>query len=486
MNSPTFWMAVLAALLATSGLQAAPAERRPNFLLIIADDQRYDAMSCVQKEQGEKARFPWIDTPNMDRLAREGVRFRNAFVVNSLCSPSRASILTGRHGFLNGVVNNRREFPAESVTYASLMRQAGYRTGYIGKWHMGQQSGQRPGFDFSASYVGQGKYTDYPFEINGVSTPTKGWVDDVSTDFALQFLRENKGQPFVLTVGFKSPHGPSQPPPRLANYYGKPQARTVPNLSIPAIFLGAPDYATAVAEPPGWKNENVNYHRTVRGADEDLGRLLDELDRLGLAENTFVIFTSDNGLFHGEHRLGDKRAGYEESMRVPMLVRFPKLGLRGVHLDADVLNLDIPETMLDYAGIKIPDAMQGRSWRSLFEAKADLWRTAFFYSYFQENDYPRIPTLTAVRTSHAKLLKYPGHEEWTELFDLRNDPFEINNLASQPSELRQEMEKLYASESKAAGFLIPPFADDPKNNKKGAQPHRKKSGGEETGSPFAD
>jgi arylsulfatase A-like enzyme len=172
------------------------AQPKPNFLFVYTDDQRWDAMGVVQREQGERARFPWFQTPNMDRLAAEGVRFRHAFVTLSLCAPSRAAFLTGRYNHLNGVIDNHTPFPVESVTHASLMREAGYRTAYIGKWHMGTQRGKRPGFDYSASFVGQGKYWDCPFEINGESKPTTGWVDDVATDYAIEFMKAHREQPF--------------------------------------------------------------------------------------------------------------------------------------------------------------------------------------------------------------------------------------------------------------------------------------------------
>ena len=185
---------------------------------------------------------------------------------------------------------------------------------------MGKQSGQRPGFDFSASFVGHGKYFDCPFEINGKSTETKGWVDDVSTDFALKFLREHKDKPFLLAVGFKSPHDPrTTPAPRWADAYANDRAHTVPNLSIPAIYLNAPDYGTAEPTPPGLvPKTDSNYHRCIRGADENLGKLLERTRQARpRSKNTMVIFSSDNGYYLGEHRLGDKRSAYEESMRVP-------------------------------------------------------------------------------------------------------------------------------------------------------------------------
>lgn len=454
-------MAALAAITATGS--AAPSGR-PNILLVITDDQRHDTLSVVQAEQGEKGRFPWTETPNMDRLAREGVRFRNAFVVSSICSPSRASILTGAYGHRNGIVNNRTPFPEQATTYVKLLREAGYRTGYFGKWHMGFQSGQRPGFDVSASFVGQGHYFDEPFEINGRPVPTQGWVDDVTTDYALQFLRECKdGQkPFAMTVGYKSPHGPHTPPPRLGKTYAGSKSRLVPNLETPLIFDPEKNKGK---KPP--KFENQDYHRTLRGVDENLGKILDELDKLGLAQDTLVIYTSDNGMFRGEHGLGDKRAAYEESMRVPMLFRYPKLGIAPEVLEQIVLNIDIPPTLLDYAGVPIPETMQGRSWKPLIAGDAKDWRTSFFYCYHMEREYPRVPTTTAVRTASAKLIKYPDHPEWTELFDLKADPFETRNLIDDPAsaDLKAKMETLFDKESQAVGFLIPDFADKPKQPK---------------------
>jgi N-acetylglucosamine-6-sulfatase len=388
---------------ASHGAPAPASPSRPNFLFVYMDDQRFDAFGVVQQEQGEKGRWPWIQTPNIDRLAREGARFRNAFVVNSLCSPSRASLLTGTYGYLNGVVNNHSSFPVDNITYATQLRAAGYTTGFIGKWHMGKQSGQRPGFDYSASFVGQGQYMDCPFEINGQSTPTTGWVDDVSTDFAVKFLQEHKDQPFCLAVGFKSCHGPFTPAPRFANFYGDAEARTVPNLNIPAIYLNAPDYGTALPTPPGLVKTNLDYMRCIHGADEELGRILDALDHLGLTENTMVIFSSDNGYYLGEHRLGDKRSAYEESMRVPLLVRYPKTIAKGALIDAETLNIDLAPTLLDYAGLPIPEIMQGRSWRPLLEGKIKEWRRSFFYCYYYETNF-RTPTMMAVRTGTDKLV----------------------------------------------------------------------------------
>jgi arylsulfatase A-like enzyme len=457
---------LLASVLVTAALHGvAPAAERPNFVFVYTDDQRWDALGVVQREHGERGRFPWLKTPHMDRLAAEGVRFRNAFVVNSLCAPSRASFLTGCYGHINGVVNNHTPFPVDNVTHANLLRQAGYATAYVGKWHMDGQRGQRPGFDFSASFVGQGRYFDCPIEVNGKETATKGWVDDVGTDFALQFMREHRDRPFLLVVGFKAAHGPFDPAPRRMNEYAGEQARAVPNLGASAIYRDQARQSGTNQQPNDKVTTNLNYYRCITAADDNLGRIMQTLDELKLAENTMLVFASDNGFYQGEHGLGDKRSAYEESMRIPLVVRYPELGAKGKSIDQLALNVDLAPTLLDYAGVAIPRAMQGRSWRPLLEGRADNWRKAFFYCYFFETRFPT-PTVTAVRTETAKLVKYPGREEWTELFDLVKDPYETKNLRSDPgaASLRSELEAEYERQKAAVDFRIPPFADDPKKD----------------------
>jgi arylsulfatase A-like enzyme len=424
---------VLCAFSCVTSLHAA--DRKPNFLFVYTDDQRWDAMGVVQREQGERARFPWFKSPNMDRLATEGVRFRNAFVTLSLCAPSRASFLTGRYNHLNGIIDNNTEFPADSVTHASLLRAAGYRTAYIGKWHMGSQRGQRPGFDYSASFIGHGRYNDCPVEINGVSTPTQGWLDDVSTDFAIDFMKQNKDRPFAMVVGFKSPHSPrggKNLPERLRNLYAGETSRTTPNMGVPAIY-NAPDPVTGKSAPGLADNAvHLDYLRHVTGADENLGRLLNTLDALGLAEDTVVVYASDNGYFLGEHCLGDKRAIYEESLRIPMLVRYPRLFPKGQVLDEMVLNIDLAPTFLDLAGLPVHSGMQGVSWKALAAGqKPANWRQSFLAEYFKE--LGSTPTFVGIRTPTEKLVRYKGREEWTEVFDLALDPYEVKNLADDPA-----------------------------------------------------
>jgi arylsulfatase A-like enzyme len=440
-------------LLGTNLLLAAPPVR-PNFLFIYTDDQRWDAMGVVQQDMGDQARFPWFKTPNMDRLAREGVRFRNAFVTESLCSPSRAAFLTGCYNHLNGVHDNFTPFPANAITYATQLRAAGYDTAYIGKWHMGTQR-TRPGFDYFASFVGQGEYWDCPLLINGVSTPTPGWVDDAVTDRAIEYLEHlahHQAKPFCMVIGFKSPHEPWHPPARAAHRFAGDQAKSVPNMK--ALAAGIKEAEWNPNNP-----KNLDYFRVISAVDDDLGRILDALDELQLATNTVVVYTSDNGFFRGEHGLHDKRYLYDEALRIPFIVRYPALIPQPRVCDRIVLNIDVCPTFLDLAGVPIPPAVQGRSFKPLLldEPPAD-WRKSFFNEYFIELKYPYVPPQYGIRTETAKLIEYPDHPDWTEMFDLAKDPYETRNLYHDPAhrELRAKLEKELAAEKTATRYRVPP------------------------------
>lgn len=443
-------LARAAALFAADG-KPADVPARPNILFICTDDQRWDAMGVVQQALGDRGRFPWLRTPNMDRLAREGVRFRNAFVVNALCSPSRASFLTGAYGTRHGVRDNGRGFPETNVTVASLLTAAGYATGSFGKWHMGEQRGKRPGFTTSASFIGQGRYLDCPFEVDGVERPTTGWVDTVTTDFTIDFLRRHRNGPFLAMVGFKTAHDDRRPRPEDRDAYA--DAETV----VPANANHVPPFRQGqAARPVGTRQPLPPYDRryfeTLNGADFNVGRLLDALDELGIADTTMVVFTSDNGYFLGEHTLGDKRFAYEESMRVPLLVRCPWLGRAGRVIDDIALNIDFAPTALDLAGVPLHPRMQGRSWQPLLDGTATDWRQAFYYEYVVDPAYPALPPVQALRTETAKLVVYPGHDEWTELFDLVRDPSETVNLARRPeaADLLARMHQAFRDAQRAA------------------------------------
>ncbi|MDR0337017.1 MAG: sulfatase [Planctomycetaceae bacterium] len=451
---------------------AIAADERPNFLFVYSDDQSYDQFGLVQQEQGEKGRYPWFKTPNMDRLAENGVRFRNAFVTLSLCAPSRAAFLTGRYNHCNGIASNFRSLPLDTVTHASLLQKAGYTTGYFGKWHMNAQR-ERPGFDYHASFIGHGAFFDCPLLVQGVETPTKGWVDDVTTDYAIKFIEQQKSlnKPWSIVVGFKAPHGPATPPERNATLYEGEKARVVPNLNVQAIYMekqGIPFKKQTLPEN-GLVPVSYGRFRCVKSCDDNLGRLMDALDQFGYADNTVVVYCSDNGFYNGEHRLGDKRSAYDESLRIPFIVRFPKLADKGVVVDEPILNIDLAPTLLDFANVPIPKEMQGRSLRPLLEGKKPAdWRQAWFYEYFAEKQRnSKVVDITAVRTLDAKLIRYALktgiQEDWSELFDLKNDPYETENLYNNPkyAELRKKMEAEYDRLKVEVGYKIPDYVDRP-------------------------
>jgi N-acetylglucosamine-6-sulfatase len=452
MLGPRFCIIAAAALAVACGFGDrvdAGAEARPSIVFLLSDDQSYRAMG----HEGE----PWMRTPGMDRLAAEGVRFTHAFVTTSLCSPSRASFLSGRWARSHGVLDNQTRLPSDLPTFASELRAAGYDTAYVGKWHMGWQH-ERPGFDFSASYVAQGRYQNGVFELNGEPVKTEGWVDDVATDYALEFLREERDAPFLLVVGFKSPHAPLQPAERLLGLYESATLAPPPNVAAIPPYPREKELSRLVAKgvqrrpygvPEDWvallgearksrrPKEDMNwlkphrraYHQTIAGVDENVVRILDLMDELGLTENTIVVYASDNGLCDWAHGTYIKRAAYEESIRVPLLVRYPPLVRPGMSVDRLALNVDLAPTLLELAGAEVPAAMQGRSLIPLLEGREAEWRTSFVYENFYEPPF-ETPTLYALRTETWKLVEYPGFPGWTELFHLAEDPHETENLAS--------------------------------------------------------
>ena len=445
-------------------LHAAPVCARPNIVVMITDDQRWDALGVVQREQGAAGRFPWFAnaTPNLDRIAREGFRFRNAFAVSSLCSPSRAAMLSGRYNHLNGVANNHTPFPLTNVTYASLLQGAGYRTGYFGKWHMGTQR-ERPGFAEYASFTGQGVYNNAKFLVNGATVQSAGWVDDVSTDYALDFIRRNATQSFALVLGFKSPHGPMTPPSRLDGLFADAVATPPGNATTYAPWDTTPVPATSPAD------DVRRYSRVLVGVDQNVGRVLTLLDQLKLARRTVVIFASDNGFFIDEHGIGippqdggtgNKRTAYQESIRVPLLVRYPTFPGRNLALDAPTLNIDLAPTVLQFAGIARPAAMQGKSFWSVLKGTSGPKRDRFLYEYFYETGY-LVPTQVALQWNATKLIRYRRDPAWTELYDLAADPLETRNLAALPeaAPLLASMNAALDAEIAATGYVVPPYAD---------------------------
>lgn len=408
--------------------------KRPNIIFILTDDQRWDFMSCMG--------HPYISTPNMDRLAREGARFSNTFVTTSLCSPSRASFLTGKYAHSHGVYDNRNEFDAaQNKTFPQLLQTAGYETAFFGKWHMGGQKEMQPGFNRWAALQGQGTYMDPKLNIDGEWTENTGYVTDILNKMALDWMKQKRDAPFCMYLSHKAAHDPRQPAVRHSKLYADgiytPAASTEDTMEGKPKWLrdkqGPMTAANHEKRYAGMQEGVRKYCRTLASVDEGIGRILDALKESGELENTIVIFAGDNGYFFGEHGLGDKRKAYDEALRIPFLVRFPEKVQAGRVIDQMCLNIDLAPTLLDLAGVSIPTNMQGRSFKPLLEGKKPKWREDFLYEYFVDREFPEnTPKIQAVRTERWKYITYPDIDDITELYDLKNDPLEMKNLAADP------------------------------------------------------
>jgi len=436
-----FLAVCVGALLATIAIQPArgaaqgDSQGRRNILFILMDDMRYDTMSCMH--------HPFMKTPNMDRLAASGVRFRNAFVTTSLCSPSRASFLTGIYAHRHGVFDNRTRLDPKLPTYPQLLQQAGYRTAFFGKWHMGYETDQpQPGFDHWASFKGQGNYVKNSFNINGQHTQIDGYVTDVITDMAVDWIKANRDKPFLAVVHHKAVHAMFIPAERHRDLYADVKIALPPSsLDTPENYFRRPRWVREQRD--SWHGINDAYYkeisldqfirdycRALQAADDSVGKLIDTLEQLGLRESTLIVFTSDNGFLFGEHGLIDKRCMYEESIRIPMIMSCPSLYKGGQVLDPMVLNIDVAPTFVEAAGLPVPGEMQGRSFLQLPNDPNMPWRKSFLYEYFWEVDYPETPTVLGVRTDRYKYMEYQGVWDANELYDLQDDPQELHNRIS--------------------------------------------------------
>ena len=434
----------------SKSLEAAPA-KRPNLIFILTDDQRYDAM-------GFMGHTPFLKTPNMDRLAREGATLTNAFVTTALCSPSRACFVTGTYAHRHGVVNNEATDPDPSLeNFPQALQKAGYETAYIGKWRMEKKSDPRPGFDYWLSFLGQGVYENPTFNENGREFEAEGYMTDLLTDYAVKFLEKDREKPFCMILAHKAVHGPFTPAERHKNafpdavlpepasfkddYKGKPewQRRMIAyGGGSKAKLLENKDKPVPETIPPvewnGKEPGRLNYYRTLLAVDDSIGTVLDTLEKKGILDDTVIAFAGDNGYFMGEHRRGDKRLAYEESIRIPWLIRYPKMIKPGTKIEEMTLNIDLGPTFLDLAGAKAPKSMQGRSMKPLFGGQKHApWRKSFFYEYFREDQYPAFPLMLGIRTENMKYVTYPDIKDIDELYDLDKDPFEMHNLAQDPA-----------------------------------------------------
>ncbi|TFH65127.1 MAG: DUF4976 domain-containing protein, partial [Gemmatimonadales bacterium] len=372
-------------------------------------------------------------TPNIDRIAREGAAFTNAFVIHSLCSPSRATILTGLRSTVHGVMNNRTPLPRSQPTVATALQAAGYRTGFVGKWHMATQGERQPGFDAWVSFEGQGTYMNPTLVVGEERVSVEGHISDILVDRAIGFLEENADRPFFLVLSHKAVHYPFEPQPDLLGLFA--DVPITPPLSFGEDIdaAGKPSFMKErplLADTVGLRTLSHAYYETLYGVDRSLGRFFDQLRALGLDDNTALIVTSDNGHFFGEHNKFDKRLAYEESIRIPLVVRYPDWFEPGVQFDPLTLNLDFATTMLDMANVAPTWRIDGISLRDL--ASDPSARTSFVYEYFNDPDIPQIPRILAIRTRSEKLITYPDSPFPSEFYDLDTDPHELVNLLAAP------------------------------------------------------
>ncbi|MBN1489291.1 MAG: sulfatase [Phycisphaerae bacterium] len=460
-------VAVLGWLTAAHGqTPATTSPKPPNFVFILVDDLRWDAMSCMD--------HPFVKTPNIDRIATSGVRFANAFVTTSLCAPARASFLTGTYSHTNGVrTNEGKDFdPARVPSFAQVLQKAGYETAFVGKWHMAPNANPRPGFDYWLSFRGQGKYIDPDLNEDGRAFKAKGYMTDLLTDSAVEFIKRPRSKPFSLCLWHKAVHGPFTPADRHAGLYA--DAALPEPASFRDTFEGKPQWQArrvvgrrerqAASQPvatstvrdtwDGRGQQRLDYFRALAAVDDSVGRVFAALKETGALDNTVILFAGDNGYFHGEHRRGDKRAAYEESIRIPLLMCGPGIAKPGSVPDPMILNIDVAPTLLDLAGIEPPATMQGRSFKPILAGAKPDWRSSFFYAYYKEGWLPAIPTMFGVRTTDWKYVEYPEIDDVDELYDLRRDPHEMHNLATAPDAKAQlaAMQAELARLKKETGF----------------------------------
>ena len=439
----------------------ASVGQRPNIVVILVDDMRWD-------EYGT-AGHNFIQTPNIDRMAREGASFVNAFATTPLCSPSRASFLTGQYPHTNGITDNtaRNAQSHQLNTFPKQLHAAGYTTAFIGKWHMGNDDSPRPGFDFWASLRGQGEATDPNVNFNGRQQKMKGYVTDVLTDFATQFITENHEKPFVLYMAHKALHpnvvqqddgsvvnigeGDFVPAPRHAGMYDnavfarRPNANKVPD-DKPALMRSLQEVAPLSAATSTTDKTIRERSEMLMAVDESLGIIMHTLAGKGILDNTIIVFTSDHGYWYGEHCLdNERRLAYEEGIRIPMLVRYPSLVKAGAKFSQIALSIDMAPTLLQMAGENPTAGMQGQSWFPIFKDGATQWRNSFLVEYYSDAVFPRIYNMgyKAIRNDRYKLIRYTDLSGMDELYDLKEDPFELSNLISNPqyTTLLQTMKK---------------------------------------------
>jgi len=418
---------------------------RPNIILVLTDDHRYDAMGFMG--------HPFLETPHMDQMAREGIHFSRAVVTTSLCSPSRASILTGMYAHNHGVINNYNPVDTSLTFFPEYLQASDYHTAFIGKWHMGGEiDDPQRGFDYWLSFKGQGTYwadghgtsrvvpqtSMDGYNINGKRVPQKGYITDELTDYALEWLNTATGdKPFMLYISHKAVHSDFVAADRHIGRYRDTQLKLLENYqdleAAPRWLINqrnsrhGADFGYNLAD----FDLNTYYQRyceTLLSVDENLGRILDWVARSEEAANTIVIYMGDNGFQFGDHGLIDKRTAYEASIRVPLLIWGYGVEADSMVIEETVANIDIAPTLLDIAGLPVPTEMDGQSFKPLMDQAPIEWRGELLYEYYWERNYPYTPTTHALLTDQYKFIRYQGIWDLDEFYDMQTDPQETRNL----------------------------------------------------------
>lgn len=438
LSSARAWMTSLLLLGAAAGGIAASSATartavRPNLIFFLTDDQRWDALSFA----GNKI----LKTPNMDRIAREGMWFENMFVTNSLCAPSRSSFLTGLYSHSHGVIDNKqRQIDPAAPFMPDLLREAGYEVAFCGKSHVRGALRDRE-WDYYFGYRGQGRY-HRPIIAEGTDgqdRPYEGYMDDVVTGKAVEWLKRKRTRPFALFLWFKAPHRSWQRARRHQDLYR--------NVTIPKPDTFDDDLKGYPGKPRAFAEANnkigdfndvrslefvKDYYASLKAVDENVGRVFDVLEKTGVLDDTAMIYSGDNGFFLGEWRLFDKRLMHEPSIRVPLMIRYPKMVKARSRTKKMALNIDIAPTMLDLAGVEPPREMQGRSLVPILKRQKVDWRKDWLYEYFEFPGPHSVRKNRGVRTDRHKLIHYFEEPQEWEMYDLRTDPGERNNLWNNP------------------------------------------------------
>jgi N-acetylglucosamine-6-sulfatase len=481
--SLTLGLASTAAAQRVKELNKLPRRKPRNVIFILSDDHRYDAM-------GFMGRVKFLETPHMDRMARDGAHIENAFITTSLCSPSRASILTGLFSHKHGVVDNQTNIRPGLTFFPEYLQQLGYETAFMGKWHMGHGTDEpRPGFDRWISFKGQGEYYDCQLNIDGKRARANKHISDELTDYAVEWIKQDRDKPYFLYLSHKAVHAMFEPAKRhLGKYedvkidYPASMADTEEN------YRGKPSWVKE--QRNSWHGVDYMYHgqmdfdtfykrycETVLSIDDSIGRVLNCLEETGQADSTLVLYMGDNGFCFGEHGMIDKRHMYEASLRVPMLAYCPALIKPGTKVTQLVQNIDIAPTVLEAAGVQPPDYMDGRSLLPLLQGRDTDWRDMIFYEYYWEAAFPQTPTTYGVRTDRYKFIHYHGIWDTDELYDLKTDPDERRNLIDEPEHqdrIKQLRNRMYTWLEETDGMKIPLRRDVGfKGNKRGPKKVKK-------------